>query len=46
MTGACFTRKAERDAGIPPENGFEVWVDENYTDEFIASTFQNLVIGE
>lgn len=46
MTGACFTRKAERDAGIPPHNSFEVWVDENYTDEFIASTFQNLVIGE
>ncbi|MEE8722794.1 MAG: putative ABC transporter permease [Eggerthellaceae bacterium] len=44
MTMACFTRETERARGIPPENGFEQWVDEHYTDEFIANRFQNLVI--
>jgi uncharacterized membrane protein len=44
MTVACFDRKVERDAGIPPSNRFEVWVDEHYTDQFIARRFENLVI--
>jgi len=46
MTVACFNRKTERDAGVPAQNAFEVWVDNHYTDEFIASRFQNLVIGD
>jgi hypothetical protein len=35
---------AARDAGIAPSNGFEEWVDENYTDEFIAARFENMAI--
>lgn len=46
MTLACFDRKTERDAGIAAQNSFEEWIDEHYTDEFIANRFQNLVIGE
>ena len=46
MTLVCFDRKAERDAGIPPANAFEEWVDTNYSDEFIAGRFQNLKIGD
>ena len=45
MTMSCFIRKTERDQGIPASNKFEVWIDENYTDQFIAARFQNLVIG-
>ena len=45
MTLVCFDRKAERDAGVPPANAFEQWVDTNYSDEFIAGRFQNLKIG-
>ena len=46
MTLVCFDRKAERDAGVPPSNPFEEWVDTNYSDEFIAGRFQNLKIGD
>lgn len=46
MTLVCFERKTERDAGIPPANAFEEWVDTNYSDEFIAGRFQNLKIGD
>ena len=46
MTLVCFDRKTERDAGVPPANAFEQWVDTNYSDEFIAGRFQNLKIGE
>ena len=46
MTLVCFNRKTERDAGLPPSNAFEQWVDTNYSDEFIAGRFQNLKIGE
>ena len=45
MTLVCFDRKVERDAGEPPANAFEQWVDTNYSDEFIAGRFQNLKIG-
>lgn len=45
MTMACFTRKTQRDAGRPATTAFEQWVDEHYTDEFIAGRFQNLKIG-
>ena len=45
MTLACFDRKADRDAGEPPSNAFEQWVDTNYNDEFISSRFENLKIG-
>lgn len=44
MTLACFGRRAARDEGIPPQNDFEVWVDENYSDEFMTNRFQNMVI--
>ena len=44
LTIACFQRSTERDAGIPPENAFEEWVDTNYTDEFIESRFENMTI--
>ncbi|HIY52262.1 MAG TPA: putative ABC transporter permease [Candidatus Olsenella avicola] len=46
MTLVCFDRKTERDAGEPPSNAFEQWVDTNYSDEFISSRFQNLKIGD
>ncbi|MBM6774862.1 putative ABC transporter permease [Olsenella profusa] len=45
MTLVCFNRKAARDAGVPPSNAFEEWVDTNYNDEFIAGRFENLKIG-
>ena len=45
MTLVCFDRKTARDAGVPPANAFEQWVDTNYSDEFIAGRFQNLKIG-
>jgi uncharacterized membrane protein len=44
MTLACFGRRAERDAGVPPSNAFEQWVDQNYSDQFMSSRFQNMVI--
>lgn len=44
MTLVCFDRKTERDAGVPPSNAFERWVDTNYDDEFISGRFQNLTI--
>ena len=46
MTLVCFDRKTERDAGVPPANAFERWVDTNYSDEFIAARFENLKIGD
>ena len=42
----CFYRKACRDAGIPPHNSVEEYVDSKFNDEFIANRFQNLVVGE
>ena len=42
----CFYRKACRDAGIPPHNSVEEYVDSRFNDEFIANRFQNLVVGE
>ncbi len=45
MTIACFQRRSARDAGAPAHNAFERWVDDNYTDQFMASKFQNLVVG-
>jgi uncharacterized membrane protein len=44
MTLACFRRRAERDAGIAPQNAFEQWVDERYSDQFMSQRFQNMVI--
>lgn len=46
MTLVCFNRKVARDAGVPPANAFEEWVDTNYSDEFISSRFQNLKMGD
>lgn len=44
MTIMCFDRRAERDAGIPPANAFEAWVDENFNNAFMSERFQNMVI--
>ncbi len=44
MTIMCFDRRAERDAGIPPANAFEEWVDENFSNAFMSERFQNMVI--
>lgn len=46
MTLACFTRRTQRDQGIPPRTQFEQWIDTHYTDQFMANKFQNLVIGQ
>ena len=43
MTLACFERIAARDAGVAPRNGFEAWIDEHYSDEFVANRFENMV---
>ena len=45
MTIMCFERRAARDAGIPPANAFEEWVDENFNNNFMSEHFQNMVIG-
>lgn len=45
MTVACFMRATARDAGIPPQNAFEQWVDMHYSNEFISARFQNLSTG-
>ena len=42
MTVACLGRKAQRDAGIPPSNAFEMWVDTHYDDSFVSARFQNM----
>ena len=42
----CFYRKAQRDVGIPPANAADVYVDQHFSDEFIADRFQNLVVGK
>lgn len=44
MTVMCFDRRAARDAGIPPANAFEGWVDENFNNAFMSERFQNMVI--
>ena len=44
MTIMCFDRRAERDAGIPPANAFEQWVDDNFSNAFMSERFQNMVI--
>lgn len=46
MTIACFGRMEARKQGISPQSDFDEWVDEHYTDQFIAARFQNLVIGD
>ena len=46
MTLVCFNRKTARDAGVPPTNAFEQWVDTHYSDEFISGRFENLKIGD
>ena len=46
MTIICFQRQNMRDAGVPPQNAFEQWVDTNYSDEFIESRFENLTIDK
>lgn len=45
MTMACFARKNARDEGMPANTPFEEWIDEHYADEFIATRFENMVIG-
>lgn len=44
LTLVCFDRQAARDAGVPAQNAFEEWVDENFSDEWISQRFQNLTI--
>ncbi len=44
MTIMCFDRRAERDAGIPPANAFEEWVDEHFSNAFMSERFQNMMI--
>ncbi len=43
MTLACFGRVVARENGVPPHGAFERWVDENYSDEFVANRFENMV---
>ena len=46
MTIACFWRAGQRFEGVPPRNGFEVYVDTHFDDKFMAETFENMKIGE
>ena len=45
MTLACFARVGARERGVPPRGPFEQWVDTNYSDEFVANRFQNMVFS-
>ena len=42
MTLAVFDRVHDRELGIPPETALEVYVDENYTQEFVERRFENM----
>lgn len=42
MTVSCFARQNERIEGIPPQTPLDQWIDDNYTDQWIAGRFQNL----
>ena len=44
MTLACFTRRAQRDKGIPARTEFEEWIDEHYSNQFMSQRFENMVI--
>lgn len=44
MTIMCFERRGARDAGIPPANAFEQWIDEHFSNAFMSERFQNMVI--
>lgn len=46
MTVACFNRRAERDVGIPPQDAFEAWVDDHFSDQFMSQRFGNMVFEE
>lgn len=46
MTLACFNRMEDRKLGIPAHNAFEAWVDNHYTDQFIAGRFQNMMFNQ
>ena len=38
--------RAKRTLGKGPANAFEVLIDEHYTNEWMATRFQNMVVGE
>lgn len=44
MTLAVFGRMEQRNQGIPPQNAFQQYLDENYSDKWIENRFQNLVV--
>lgn len=46
MTLACFWRAGQRHHGVPPQNPFEVYVDNHFDDGFMARRFENMSIGE
>lgn len=44
MTLAVFTRMEQRNQGIPATNGFDRYLDANYSDKWIENRFQNMVV--
>lgn len=46
MTVACFWRAGQRSEGLPPRNPFEAYVDTHFDDDFMARTFENMVVGK
>ena len=42
MTLALFDRIHERELGIPAENAFEQYIDDNYSQEFVEQRFENM----
>ena len=42
ITVSAFVREDQRNQGIPPANAYEVWLDENYSDKWMANRFQNM----
>ena len=46
MTVSAFYMRAKRTLGKGPANAFEMLIDEHYTNEWMATRFQNMVVGE
>lgn len=44
MTLAVFTRMEQRSKGVPASNGFDQYLDANYSDSWIENRFQNMVV--
>ncbi|WP_082629855.1 putative ABC transporter permease [Olsenella massiliensis] len=46
LTVSAFYMRSQRQMGATPQNAFETFIDEHYTDEWMANRFQNMVVGQ